>query len=261
MAVKTKIVLLIFLFWVSGSGISADEILKKKSIDNGLEEYVLDEIVVTPDSSMRSLQMEVIRANKVKYEIFNKLNSTDDFDITCNWRVPTGTRLRHFTCDVGYMKKARSEDLDNFFTSGIPPRSDRFLSIEFAYKHRALKKEMIDLAVKHPELATAMIRANEVRQLYEDERKIRFKDSIMIGHSEPVENKQIVNEIDFWQSVFVYHMRGLIPYDIWKRWDSWCKIKLQNKFYQKLWASASKDKYVDEFKLYVNALISGEDKH
>jgi hypothetical protein len=260
MAIKTNIILLIFLSWVLGSGISAEEIPQKKSTDGKIEEYVLDEITVTADSSLRSLQMAVIRADESKFEIFNKLNSTDDFDITCKWQIPTGTLIRHWSCVTGYMEKARSEDMDLWHASDwqATPRSDRQLSIEFASEHRALKKEMVDLAVKYPELATAMIRAHELRQLLQEEHKRRFKDSIMIGHSEPVEKEQIVNEIDFWQSVFVHHMRGLMPDDIWERWDSWCKNKLQMKSYQKLWASTNKDKYIDEFKAYVNTIISGE---
>lgn len=263
MAIKTNILLLIFLSCFSGSGISADEILNKKSNNDEIEEYVLDEITVTADRSLLSLHKEVRRADEVKFEIFNKLNSTDDFDITCKWRTPTGTLLRQWSCVAGYMDKARSEDMDRWksFPGKVTPRSDRQLSTEFAYKHRALKKEMIDLAVKHPELAAAIIRANEVRRLYEAEREIRFKKSIMAGHSEPVEIKQIVNEIDFWQSVFIYHMRGSVPDDIWERWDSWCKNKLQESSYQKLWASANKDKYVDEFKAYLNTIISGRQEH
>lgn len=238
---------------------SADEVLPKKSIDKRLKEYVLDEIRVTADSSMRSLRKEVYMAEEVKFEIFNKLNSNDDFDITCERRIPTGSILRGpWNCDVGYMKRARSEDMHLYFHFNVTPRSDEILSNQFADKQRALKKEMIDLAVKHPELATAMIRANEVRQLYEEEHKKRYKNSIMIGHPEPVDKKEIVSEFDYWQSVFVYHVRGEIPDDIWSRWDSWCRNKLQRNSYKKLWASAKKDKYADEFKSYINTIISGE---
>lgn len=260
MAIKTNIVLLIFLSCVLGSGISANELPQKKSIDSSLEEYVLDEIRVTADNSLRSLRKEIRTADEVKYEIFNELNSRDDFDITCKWQVPTGTLRRQWSCIPGYMEKARSEDMDLLRLSDwkFTPRSDWQLSVEFAAEHKALKKEMTDLALKHPELATAMIRAEEVRRLYEEEHRRRFKDSIMIGHHEPVEKKQVVTEFDFWQSVFVYHVRGEVPVDIWNRWDGWCKNKLQRKSYQRLWASANKDKYVDEFKAYVNTIISGE---
>jgi hypothetical protein len=124
-----------------------------------------------------------------------------------------------------------------------------------------MKQEMVDLALKHPELATAMIRAHELRRLFEEKPERTFKDSIMIGHSEPVEQKQIVNEFDLWQSVFVHHMRGSMPDDIWERWDNWCKNMLQNDSYPKLWVSTNKGKYVNEFKAYVNTIISGEKKY
>ncbi len=260
MTLKTKIIMPLFLSLVLCSGISASEIPPKKSIDSRLEEYVLDELRVTADNSLRSLRKEIRMANEVKYEIFNELNSTDDFDITCKWQTPTGTLLRQWGCEPGYMVKAREEEMDLYRIAGwnLPPRSDLQLSAQFAEEHRALKKEMIDLALKHPELATAMIRADEAQRLYEDEHRRRFKESIMIGHPEPDKKTQVVNEFDFWQSVFVHHVKGSIQDDIWKRWDSWCKKKLQRKPYRKSWASADKDKYIDEFKVYVNTIISGE---
>ena len=55
---------------------------------------------------------------------------------------------------MGYLQKARTEDMDLFLSFGTPPRSDAFLSNQFAYKHMALKKEMTDLAIKYPELAS-----------------------------------------------------------------------------------------------------------
>jgi len=260
MAVKTNIVLLIFLSSFLVSDISADEIPQKNPIDSVLEEYVLDEIRVTADNTLRSLRKEIRMANEVKYEIFNELNSTDDFDITCKWQVPTGTLFRQWGCITGYMEKARSREMDLWRLSEgkFLPASDWQLSVEFAHKHKALMKEMVDLALKYPELATAMIRAEEVQRLYEAEHRRRFKDSIFIGHPEPIENKQVVNEFDFWQSVFVHHAKGEMPDAIWERWDSWCKKKLQNTSYQKLWESSSKDKYIDSFKVYVNTIISGK---
>jgi len=80
----------------------------------------------------------------------------------------------------------------------------------------------------------------------------------LAGDPEPYEKDVILSEIDIWQTAFIDHSRGSMSEDIWKRWDSWCKTKLQRKSYQKLWISANKDKYVDEFKAYVNTIISGE---
>jgi hypothetical protein len=86
--------------------------------------------------------MEMIRAEDLKFEIFNSLNSTDDFDITCEMYAPTGSRISRRVCDVGYMKKAREEDVSPLHGRHIylMLRSDHQLAEEFAHKAEAMKK-------------------------------------------------------------------------------------------------------------------------
>jgi hypothetical protein len=267
MAMKSKILLLIFLSWFLSPGISAKETLKGASTDSDAQEYMLDEVIVTGDSSLHSLEMEMIRAEELKYEIFNSLNSTDEFDITCKWYTSLGSRIKKWGCDVGYMKDARTEDARYMLYHEILRDKSGWLipdiqrTVELAHKTEALNKEMIELAVKHPELATAMIRANELKKLYEAERRKRFKNnklSILAGNLESDENDVILNEIDIYEKAFIDHNRGAMPDEIWERWDSWCKTKFQRESYRKLWASANHDKYADEFIGYVNIIISGK---
>ena len=92
MADKLKIVLLICCISCFLSlNISAEEKLKEPYTDSDTLEYTLPEIIVKGDNSMHSLEMAVINAEELKFEVFNNLNSTDDFDITCEWRAPLGS--------------------------------------------------------------------------------------------------------------------------------------------------------------------------
>ena len=119
MIMKPKIALLIILPCFLSLGIAAQEPLKEISTDSAAQGYVLEEIKVIGQRPLSSMEMEIIRAEELKFEIFNSLNSTDEFDITCSWRAPTGSRLKRWGCDVGYMKRARIEDarfaLDEIF--------------------------------------------------------------------------------------------------------------------------------------------------
>ena len=58
------------------------------TFDSDAREYILEEIIVKGGSILSSMRIEMIRAEDLKIEIFNSLNSTDDFDITCEWRAP-----------------------------------------------------------------------------------------------------------------------------------------------------------------------------
>ena len=266
MARKSKILMLVLLSCFLGLNISAQEASNENSNNSDAQEYMLDEVIVTGDSSLVSLRMEVYRAEEYKFEIFNSLNSTDEFDITCEWRAPLGSNIKRRFCDAGYIKEARAEDarqfMDNMTEGSIEflHRSDEQLVRGFAHKAKALNKEMIALAIKHPELATAMIRSHELNRLFQEEKRARYKDSLLrylAGKPEIIENKIVMNEIDMWEKVFIDHSEGKIQDNIWARWDNWCKTKLQKKHYQKKWESANQDKYVDEFKSYINAIISG----
>lgn len=260
MGMKSKILPLVFLSLFLSSGVYSNETLTEKYIDSDAQEYMLDEVIVTGDSALLSLKKEVFRAEDFKFEIFNSLNSTDDFDITCKDKPRSGPGMKRRVCDVGYMKKERWKDITAFMFMGIPPRSDAQLAIENAHKTKALNKEMMALSIEHPELATAMVRHQELQQLFLQERIERYKDSwlrYLAGNPAPIENKDIMNEIDIWEKVFIDHRRGMLKDDIWARWDNWCKTKLQKKYYQNKWEAANQEKYADDFKTYVNTIISG----
>ncbi len=120
---------------------------------------------------------------------------------------------------------------------------------------------MISLAFSHPELAEAMISAHELRLLYEEEARNRYKDSMFVGNPEP-DKKQVTNRgfdfWEFWQKAFHYHNRGEMSDDIWMQWDGMFRKKLFYKMYRSNWTSINYDKYSNEFTTYVNRVMSGK---
>ena len=156
---------------------------------------------------------------RLKFEVFNNLNSTDDFDITCEWHAPLGTNIKRWSCDVGYMKKARADGIRDWRQGHSPILpSDHNLLIKNANRARALNKEMKTLAMQHPELAIAIINAHELEQLYKQEQKKRYKDSILVGDPEP---DLAFNKLDIWAAAFEDHSNGVISDTTWKRWDKY----------------------------------------
>ena len=261
MAIKYKIMLLVFLSLFLSAGIFAEETIKKTSADNGMVEYTLPEIKVVGNNSIHSLQMDVIKAEELKYEVFNNLNSTDDFDITCEWRAPLGSRIRRRFCEPGYMKKAREEDarlfMDNmkYDTEFLHP-SDLDMIGELAHKAEALNKEMVDLAKKHPSLAKAMINEYELKQRYIVEERERFKDSILIGHTEPEE--YFGDELKFLNVAYLAYNDGMMEEHVWHYWDKRLRSIIHQEPYRSIWLSSDTEKYADVFVAYVNRILSGD---
>lgn len=266
MVTRSRIILLIFLLWFLSSGVEAKEPHPETYNINELPEFTMDEITVTVDDPLHLLKMEVIRAEELKFDIFNSFNSTDDFDITCEWYTALGSRIKKWGCDVGYLKKASADDARDFVDSIVdsdangprkPLATRGQRTVELAGRAKELNREMITLAVEHPELAVAMIKANSLKQFYEAESKKRFKKNILAGNSKSDGKDVFLNEIDILEAAFLDHSRGLMPDEIWKRWDSLYRKIFQKKSYQIFWASAHENKtYTDAFVTYVQSLMS-----
>ncbi len=261
MAMKSKIVLLVLLSWFWSSGISAQEPIIEKSTDSGTEEYILDEITVI-GQSLHSLRMEMVKAEDVKIEIFNSLNSTDDFDIKCEYVAHTylNSRIKRRECDVGYMKKARAEDARLFMDYGVNftqllQRSDHQLIGEFAHKTEALNKEMLELGSKHPSLAKAMINEYELKQRYILEQRERFKDSILIGNTKPEEYFR--DELKFLNFAYLAYIDGMMEKEIWDYWDKRLRSVIHQEPFRSIWLSSSNKNYTMKFIGYVTAILWG----
>jgi hypothetical protein len=226
----------------------------KPSFDSDAREYILEDVIVT--GSLFSLKTEAIKAQDLKFEIFNSLNSTNEFDITCKLRAPLGTRIKYRFCDVGFMKKARGEEFRRAFGGGYLPRPDFQLAIELAHKTEALNKEMVELGSKHPSLAKAMINEYELTQRYILERRERSKDSIFVGHPEPEE--YFGDELKFLDVAYVAYNDGMMGEEVWHYWDRRLRSVIRQEPYRSLWLSSNTEMYADEFTAYVNRIISGE---
>ena len=279
MAMRYKIVLLIFTSCLLSSGSFAEEPHKGTSNDKNqqeftLPEFTLPEITVKGDDSMYSLRKDVLKAEELKFDIFNSLISNKDYKIRCGWQYQLGTRIKHWGCVPGYLEDAGANaavhTLDRIFQDfssktptdvgqhyWIPSRAT--MQILLAWKNRALNKAMVALAAEHPELAIAMVRANAMQQFYDAERKKRYKKNILVKYSKQGNKDVMLNEVDLLAAAFLDHSRGVMSDEIWERWDSTYKKLFSRKTYRIFWPSASENKvYPNGFIKYINSIMSDE---
>jgi hypothetical protein len=131
-------------------------------------ERPIEEIQVIGERSLITLQNE-IRADEVQmYELFNDLNSNDDFDVTCRNITHTGTLIPTWECDAGFMTRERFQNVQDFLQSGFIPKTDEQMYWENRHKVAALNAEMIALAKENPALARAMLDLHAKRQRMEE---------------------------------------------------------------------------------------------
>ncbi len=228
------------------------------TFDSDSQEYILEEIIVEGGSILNSLRVEMMKAEDLKFEMYNSLNSTDDFDITCEWRAPMGSNIKRRVCEAGYIKKARAENgslfLDNMkYETEFINSSDLYLAVKLAQKTEALNREMVDLAKKHPYLAKAMINEYEIKQRYSVEQRERFKDSILIGRTKPFRD-----ELKFLNVAYLAYNDGLMEEPVWHYWDKRLRSVIDQEPYRSIWLSSGTETYADVFVAYVNSILSGD---
>jgi hypothetical protein len=131
------------------------------------QNQAIEEIEVIGRSASR-LRMEIERIEEGMFALFNELNSTDDFDVACrnSVRLGTGSRIPIRECEPAYLTKARAANAYDFVSSGgaLLQKSDAELMFENRAKTEQLNVEIRELALEHPELATAMLELDAKKQ-------------------------------------------------------------------------------------------------
>lgn len=134
----------------------------------------ITEIIVNAERPARLVLDEAHAAQELAFSLFNELNSTDEFDISCREYTPTSTKLPVRVCEPRYFKTAQTQYAQDLIQIGaIQPPSERALWQELAPKTEQLNREMRELALEHPQLAEALLLYNEKLQEYEEMNKER----------------------------------------------------------------------------------------
>jgi hypothetical protein len=124
-----------------------------------------------------ALRAEVQQLEGNMYTLFNKFNSSDDLDVECLEKAPTGSTIPVWQCEAVFMKDVQSRDASSRWDNpgaaaantqnGYIPQSGRQLSFKNRKKAQQLNDEMKTLGVQHPELGAAMLALHAKRQQLE----------------------------------------------------------------------------------------------
>lgn len=144
----------------------------------------IEAVEVVGERSQVALARSIREAEVRLYELFNELNSTDDYDVTCRFVQVTGSRVPDWRCEIGFMARAgyrnNQEFLQSCFilvsdessgpnTNGLQhacilPKTDGQMYWENRDELTAMNAEMLALAKDNPELAQAMLDLYAKRQ-------------------------------------------------------------------------------------------------
>jgi len=64
----------------------------------------IEEVVVYGNKSLSQLRRELYKAEDAVIDLFNSLNSDDEFDIRCYKEAPTGSHIKKRVCKTNYVR-------------------------------------------------------------------------------------------------------------------------------------------------------------
>ena len=144
-----------------------------------VNESEIEQIIVQGERTTFALRMEIQSAETEVYNLFNELNSNDEFDVTCEDVVYTGSRIPRRTCMAAFLREEMAYQTQTFVQS-IPlgdglgaPGGGVLLDFETVQgevrqKAEAMEQEMIRLAVENPDFAAMLVRLSRLIGLLEE---------------------------------------------------------------------------------------------
>jgi hypothetical protein len=113
----------------------------------------IEEVTVYGDKTLYHYRLEMFRAEDKVFDVFNSLNSDDEFDVHCYRDAKTGTRVKRRHCRPNFVRDAESTEAMNFMM-GYPHNPARTVIM---WKQKKLIEEMDRLVNEHPELLEVVV--------------------------------------------------------------------------------------------------------
>ncbi len=113
-----------------------------------------------------ALRLEIQRAEQILYDRFNAINSRDEYDISCEYEVQTGSKMPRRVCHADFWRVSQARAahegvLRQQGTAGTPPSQ---FQAEALSKQQLLAAEMRRLVAEDPELGQAAFRVGSLQQ-------------------------------------------------------------------------------------------------
>jgi hypothetical protein len=128
------------------------------------------EIIVEGKKTLRNLREELYTAEDNFFALFNSLNSSDAFDIECDFVVRIGSRRKDRLC---MSKFARTQEAHATSAKIAENQWDSptYEQEQTKKQEALLQKEMSALVSKHPELYEAFTKLAIAKQRFESRRR------------------------------------------------------------------------------------------
>ncbi len=135
-----------------------------------VEQEPLEEIVVIGPRSLSSMRAEIIEVENKVFDIFNAVNSDNDYDVSCRRETPSFSHIPQRVCRPRFVDRIEAN------TAQIYLRGDGYFDprAEIRHHQQILEERMRTLIEENPQLNEAMREFYLTKTEYEAERKRRL---------------------------------------------------------------------------------------
>ena len=171
---KCAILTFLCVTWMFSISVFAQDSDSTAEPDLEAQSRLIEEITVVGQKTLFTLRMEVESAEEGVYAIFNELNSSDEFDITCTREVYIGSYFEQRDCMAAYLKDAIAQNTQDYL-KGIDVQLNRNqIPAEVHQKSVAMEAEMLRLVEENPDFLEAMLKLTDLVGEYQAKKKEGF---------------------------------------------------------------------------------------
>jgi hypothetical protein len=134
----------------------------------------LEEVIVRAPRSLKSLREAIFDAEDRAFDLYNELNTDDDYDIVCHREAPTGSRISYRNCRARFVDRLLAENTAEAFSLG----GDGFAVLplpmhQIEERMQILSEKIESLAREHPQLLEATVEVQRRKDAYQAAQEAR----------------------------------------------------------------------------------------
>ena len=166
---KLKITIVTFLVWMYAGTVAGQTELHPKVTDKKDQEQPMEEITVIGQRTIATLRIQVERAQDRIFDIYNKLNTDDLYDIHCHM---VGTYIKRKFCSPVYYDRTEADA--TFYALTGSGGGAAYMMARLAHYNPIMGEKWKQLVKSNPDLLHAVIKHYELSQELKSQRRAYF---------------------------------------------------------------------------------------
>ena len=132
----------------------------------------MEEITVIGQRSLGTLRVQIDRAEDRMFDIFNKLNTDNLYDIHCRKVATTGSLIKRKTCAPEYFDRTEA-DMTQLRVAGVMVGAE-YMNVRLVRYNKVMGEKWGQFAKANPDLLQAIKKHYELSQELKQQRRSYF---------------------------------------------------------------------------------------